>query len=298
MGVNMSASQMSDKEEIIHNILSAMRRSTNAWKDVAKELLRAKTKFGGSSDTYREICKTCRFSSSTASKLCTIAEDKRIAENDDVFGAVDSWTTLYLVTQIEGEKDFKDFVKKVKRDLDDKPITGSYVTKFTKRNEPKQPTDPFRILFDVSVDSDAMREGKFGSTEYTELQEKLKEIETMSKGAISITPKPAFTSYEARFFDDTNRAKNRILSAKLTDALDAWDKTHKAKDLILGRYEKRSDVRADFSGNEIEILEEFGVDVDEVTLNIDAENEVRKAHIESIKKRKAKEAELLKKNKK
>jgi len=291
----MSASQMSEKQEIIHNILSAMRQSTNAWKDVAKELLNAKTKFGGSSDTYKEIWKECRFSNATASKLCTIAEDKRIAENDDVFGAVDSWTTLYLVTRIEGEKDFNDFVKKIKRDLDDKPITGAYVTKYLKRDEPVLPMDPFRGLFDIAVDSDAMKAGKFGAAEYDDLKEKLEEIQVQFKGLIVVKDKPAYDSYETQFFDKVTKAQKRILNAKLTDALDAWDKTHKAKDLILGRYDKRSDVRADFDGNEIEILEEFGVSIDENTLHIDAENEVRKGMIEAIEKRKEKETKASKK---
>lgn len=288
----MPNQNMSDKEEIIANILSSMRKSTSAWKDVADELLKAKTKFGGSSSTYKEIMQECKFSKATASKLCAIAEDDRLKDHVEIFGPVDSWTTLYLVTRIEGDDAFKEFVTKVKRDLDDKPITGAYVQRFLSRDEAEMPMDPFRSLFDVSIDSDVMKAGDFGAAEYDDLREKLLDIQAQFAGVIKVKDRPAYENAETMFFDKVKKAEKRLLNKMLSDALDAWDKTHKPKDLIIGRYKKRSDLREDFKDNEFEILEEFNVDVDRDKLNQDAEREVRKQMADSIAKRKEKESNL------
>ena len=152
-----SENAVSDYADRIKKQLEA---STTAWRTIADILAAASEEFGMDSDMMRSLLKQTKFSTSKASKLISIANSARLNANANLFSSVDAWTVLYSVTQLTDEE----FTRLIDSIDEGDVITASTVS--GARNKTDQKSDPYKTVFSIQIDVNALKATLFSDAEY------------------------------------------------------------------------------------------------------------------------------------
>ena len=106
----MNPSNTVSVASLIEEIKSELKHQTGSWRMVSELLNQADVEFGFGTDEMKQILHQTDISPSKASKLISIAQDKRIRQNFRTFETVSAWTTLYQATLLKDDE-FDELVK-------------------------------------------------------------------------------------------------------------------------------------------------------------------------------------------
>lgn len=201
--------------EYADRIKMQLAASTTAWRAVADILAAASEEFGMNSDLMRSLLKQTKFSISKASKLISIANSARLNDNANLFTSVDAWTVLYSVTQLS-EQEFTQLIENIN---EGDVITAATVS--AARIKDDQEPDPYKTVFSIQIDVNALKATLFSDAEYLELIEAMQLIQdTMDYVRVLRTPK--YENEAARFQADVEREMSKLTRKVFAEAKKAY----------------------------------------------------------------------------
>jgi hypothetical protein len=158
LNINIDNLNFTQHTVIIEKINTELRNQTKSWKLIASQFALAQDQFGTDSDSFKSILKGTGFHKSTANKLVIVGRSERV--QDLRFEKVHAWTVLYDICGLT-EDQYKMLLNKI--DAGCSNITSSMVKSVKDVGGVK---DAYASLFEIRVDSNAMRSGKFSPTDY------------------------------------------------------------------------------------------------------------------------------------
>ena len=165
-------SNMIAPTEFSYIIKTELENSTISWKKIAQAFCDAGDQFGTDSDAFKSILKDTRFSLATATKLVKIAQSDRLKRHADVFSKVHAWTVLYAITTLTDEQ----FDRLLASVSDGAVVTSLMVTK---AKAEKKKLDPYKTIFNIRIDENALRGDLFDGEDYATLHSLIEEIEKL-----------------------------------------------------------------------------------------------------------------------
>ena len=208
--------------EYADRIKKQLAASTTAWRMIADILAAASEEFGMDSDMMRSLLKQTKFSMSKASKLISIAKSARLNANANLFSSVDAWTVLYSVTQLTDDE----FTQLIESIDEGDVITASTVS--SARIKEDQEADPYKTVFSIQIDVNALKATLFSDAEYLELMEAMQRIQdTMDYVRVLKTPK--YENEAARFQADVDREMSKLTRKLFAEAKKAYQRGENGK---------------------------------------------------------------------
>ena len=212
-------------------------RSQNAcWSKIADALAEADSQYGTDSDAYKKILRTTNISPAKARKLVCISRSPRFKQHEDVFGTVHSWTTLYEVTTLDDDQ-FAELIETASDPLatakkGHSVVTTSLVSKIKRGNTPV-PTDPYKSIFDIRLDENALKAGEFEGEDYERLMNLVREIQD-TVPFIRVDATERVEKQETSYWKQIKKEAKKVRDQMLEDAI----KTYKENDPTWKKWKK------------------------------------------------------------
>ena len=163
-------------EYFIDIINSKLQNSNVSWREIAQAFADARKMYGSESASFKEVMLQTKFTKSSAHKLASIAESKRLEKYKSKLSLIHSWSSLYLIHSLSDEIFNK---LKVKFHFDDENSKAQFITvrdinslKF----EPKM-RSPFKAFTAIHINEYALRTSKIAGKDLSRLFKLLDEIQ-------------------------------------------------------------------------------------------------------------------------
>ena len=179
-------------------IKSEIKTATGAWRAVAQLFAAAANEFGTDSDKFKALLIATNFSRSKVYKLIAIANNERLQMYEDTLQSVVAWTVMYEITTLL-DNEFQKFIASVDSDT---VIT----TKEVNAARVKKPViaDPYKTVFSIQIDENAIKAQLFSGNEYQELLDAIETIQN-TMNYVRVKQTPLFENDSARFYDELDR---------------------------------------------------------------------------------------------
>ena len=183
-------------------IKSEIKTATGAWRAVAQLFAAASNEFGTDSDKFKALLIATNFSRSKVYKLIAVANDERLQMYEDTLQSVVAWTVMYEIKTLS-DNEFQKFIASVDSDT---VIT----TKEVNAARVKEPViaDPYKTVFSIQIDENALKAQLFSGNEYKELLDAIETIKN-TMNYVRVKQTPLFDNDVARLFDEINREYDR-----------------------------------------------------------------------------------------
>jgi hypothetical protein len=204
--------------------------ATHSWRQIADIFASAADEFSFTSDKMKSLMKQTGFSKSKTSKLISISKSKRLRDHFNTFRATEAWTVLYEVTKLTDHE----FKKLIGRLDGDEIVTQSQVN--SAKTKIVTEVDPYKTVFSIQIDINAIKGGKFSGSEYGELRDLIEEIQNRLN-YVRIVESSELDNDAAQFAVELEREFDRVVRKEFSDA----KKEHlsRAKDTTqFGQYTK------------------------------------------------------------
>ncbi|NBT30983.1 MAG: hypothetical protein EBT13_03510 [Rhodobacteraceae bacterium] len=195
--------------------------ATHSWRQIADIFAAAADEFGFTSDKMKSLMKQTGFSKSKTSKLISISKSKRIRDHYNTFRATEAWMVLYEVKKLTDDE-----FKKLTGRLDgDEIVTQTHVN--SAKTKIVAEVDPYKTVFSVQIDINAIKGGKFCGSEYSELRDLIEEIQNRLNH-IRVVESSELDNDAAQFAVELEREFDRVVRNEFSDA--KKDYVSRAKD--------------------------------------------------------------------
>lgn len=166
-------------QDFVTVIRSSLQDSNKAWWKIALAFAEAKDMYGFTSHKFETLCKSTKFSTSTASKLIAIANSDRLKKYAEKLSAVQSWGTLYAIVSLTQEN--FDKLKAIYK-LDDKSSGPVFLTQTNVDSIRRVKTDNpvFKNYAIIKVDEDALKGELLTPNDLEKLWSLINEIESIT----------------------------------------------------------------------------------------------------------------------
>lgn len=201
--------------EFIQTINSELSAVTKSWKRIAQAFYDADEQFSSSSDEFKAIMKATGFNLATATKLVKIAQSKRLKRHADVFAKVHAWTVLYAVTTLTDEE----FARLLVLIPEGSVVKSSMVAK-AKETEKKE-TDPYKPIFTIRIDENALRGDLFDDDDYANLHNLVAEIQK-SIPYLRVDTVNRHANSVSWYYDGVQKQYNKVLAKKFSEAIENY----------------------------------------------------------------------------
>jgi hypothetical protein len=204
--------------------------ATHSWRQIADIFASAADEFSFTSDKMKSLMKQTGFSKSKTSKLISISKSKRLRDHFNTFRATEAWTVLYEVTKLTDHE----FKKLIGRLDGDEIVTQSQVN--SAKTKIVTEVDPYKTVFSIQIDINAIKGGKFSGSEYSQLRDLIEEIQNRLN-YVRIVESSELDNDAAQFAVELEREFDRVVRKEFSDA----KKEHRsrAKDTTqFGQYTK------------------------------------------------------------
>ena len=168
-------------EEFVAVIRENVEASIRNWHKIAAAFAEAKEMYGATSDSFKALCKTTRFSLSKANKLASIASSERLKANETVLSAVHSWTVLYEITTLTDDQ-FAELLKRAREAnlkticKDEPPFISLGMVMSVKQS--KAENSHMCTYATIKIDFQALQAQLINGEHLATLEEHLRQIET------------------------------------------------------------------------------------------------------------------------
>jgi hypothetical protein len=218
-GIEMNSAQDISNEATVayyaDQIKHEMKTATGAWRAVANLFASASNEFGTDSDKFKALVKETNFSRSKVYKLIAIANDGRLKMYEDTLQCVMAWTVMYEITTLK-DHEFQRFTNIV---YGDTVITIKEVN--AARDKEIVIADPFKTLFSIQIDENALKAQLFSGDEYQELLDAIETIQN-TMNYVRVQQTSVFENDVARFHSQVERFCDRLVRKKLHDEKTAF----------------------------------------------------------------------------
>lgn len=197
--------------------------ATFAWRQISEILAAAADEFGLDSDRMKSLRKKTKFSKSKVCKLIAIAKNKRLRDHYTTFQATEAWTVLYEITKLTDDE----FTKLIESLDDDEIITQAHVN--SAKTKIVTEVDPYKTVFSIQIDENAIKCGMFSGDDYEELREAIETIQN-TLNHVRVVETNQFENDAGRFYAEIEREFNKAVrsefnAAKKSYKLNATDPT-------------------------------------------------------------------------
>lgn len=204
--------------------------ATHSWRQIADIFASAEEEFGFTSDKMKKLMKQTGFSKSKTSKLISISKSERLRDHYNAFRSTEAWTVLYEVTKLTDDE----FQKLIGRLGDDEIVTQSQVN--AAKTKIVTEVDPYKTVFSIQIDINAIKSGKFDGSDYAELRDLVEEIQDRLSH-VRVTETSELDNDAARFAAEIEREFDKAVRKEFTEAKKVYAKSAKDKNLF-GSYTK------------------------------------------------------------
>lgn len=201
--------------EFINVIKDELTSVTKSWKRIAAAFCDAEEQFGSASDEFKAIMKATGFNLATATKLVKIAQSERLKRHADVFAKVQAWTVLYSITTLTDEQ----FGRLLVSIPEGAVVTSSMVEK-AKATEKKE-TDPYKPIFTIRIDENALKGDLFDGDNYAELYNLVAEIQK-SIPYLRVDTVDRYENSASWYNAGIQKQYNKVLSKKFSEAIESY----------------------------------------------------------------------------
>ena len=201
-------------------IKSEMKTATGAWRAVAQLFAAASNEFGTDSDKFKSLLIATNFSRSKVAKLIAVANDERLKIYEDTLQSVSAWTVMYDITTLSDDE-FQKFIASVDSDT---VITTKEVN--AARVKETVIADPYKTVFSIQVDENAIKAQMFSGDEYQELLDAIETIKS-TMNYVRVQQTNLFENDVARFAAELDREYNKQVRKSLFDGLKSSLSTHR-----------------------------------------------------------------------
>lgn len=209
----------------VDRIKKHMSDATFAWRQIAEILAAAADEFGFDSDKMKSLRKQTGFSKSKASKLITIATSKRLRDHYATFETTNAWTVLYEITKLTDDE----FATLLGNVDPDEVITQKDVNNARKKIEKE--VDPYKTVFSIQIDVNAIKSGMFSGSDYQELHDAIETIQN-TLNHVRVVETNQFDNEAARFYAEIEREFDKVTRAEFNAAKKSYKKRTKDKTLF------------------------------------------------------------------
>ena len=254
-----SAQETSNEASVAYfadKIKSEMKTATCAWRSVAELFAAASSQFSTDSDNFKQLLKATNFSRSKAYKLIAIANDDRLKMYEDMLQCVSAWTVMYEITTLKGDE-FQRFINIIQGDT---VVTSNEVN--AARVKEAVISDPFKTVFNIQIDENAMKADLFSSDEYEELLAALETIQN-TMNYVRVQKTECFEREVSRFNDHAARVYDKLVRQTLSEQSKAYFASCKTKAQIL-KVKEELKVAADDYDTAFALIDSDGVDCSEL----------------------------------
>lgn len=204
--------------------------ATHSWRQIADIFASAEAQFGFTSDKMKSLMKQTGFSKSKTSKLISISKSKRLRDHYNTFRSTEAWTVLYEVTKLTDEE----FQRLIGRLGDDEIVTQSQVN--LAKTKTVTEVDPYKTVFSIQIDINAIKSGKFDGSNYAELRDLIEEIQNRLSH-VRVTETSELDNESARFAAEIKREFDKAVRKEFVEAKKVYAKSAKDKNFF-GFYTK------------------------------------------------------------
>lgn len=204
--------------------------ATHSWRQIADIFASAADEFGFTSDKMKSLMKQTGFSKSKTSKLISISKSKRLRDHYNTFRATEAWTVLYEVTKLTDDE----FKKLIDRLDSDEIVTQTQVN--SAKTKIVTEVDPYKTVFSIQIDINAIKGGKLCGSEYSELRDLIEEIQNRLNH-IRVVESSELDNDAAQFAVELEREFDRIVRKEFSDAKAEYLSRAKDKNRF-GQYKK------------------------------------------------------------
>lgn len=245
-GIEMNSAQDISNEATVayyaDQIKHEMKTATGAWRAVANLFASASNEFGTDSDKFKALVKETNFSRSKVYKLIAIANDGRLKMYEDTLQCVMAWTVMYEITTLK-DHEFQRFTNIV---YGDTVITIKEVN--AARDKEIVIADPFKTLFSIQIDENALKAQLFSSDEYQELLDAIETIQN-TMNYVRVQQTSVFENDVARFHSQVERVYHKLVRKAWNDEKTEFFTRCKHKSTI---EEVKEDIQVQFDNGDYE----------------------------------------------
>ena len=207
----------------VNRIKQHLTDATVAWRQIAEILAAAADEFGFDSDKMKSLRKQTKFSKSKASKLITIATNKRLRDHHATFETTNAWTVVYAVTKLT-DQEFATLLENVS---DGEIITQKTVN--DARTKRKTEPDPYKTVFSIQIDINAIKSRMF--SDYQELRDAIETIQD-TLNHVRVVETDQFENDAARFSAEVARELDKVTRKEFNAAKKSYKKRAHNKKLF------------------------------------------------------------------
>ena len=204
--------------------------ATHAWRQVAEVFASAADEFHFESDKMKSLMKQTGFSKSKASKLISIHKCKRLRECYSTFRMTNTWTVLYEITKLNDQE-----FEKLLGLVDGDEIVTQRLVNMSRTKKTTEP-DPYKTVFSIQVDINALKSNSFSGNDYQELMEMIEEIQNRLNH-IRIIETPEMENDAIQHLKELDREFDKVVRKEFVDAKKAYISKASVKDRF-GRFTK------------------------------------------------------------
>jgi ribosomal protein L3 len=221
-------------------IKSEMKTATCAWRAVAQLFASASNEFGTDSDKFKALLIATNFSRSKVAKLIAVANNERLKIYEDTLQSVSAWTVMYDITTLSGDE-FQKFIASVDSDT---VITTKEVN--AARVKETVIADPYKTVFSIQIDENAIKAQLFSGDEYQELLDAIETIQN-TMNYVRVQQTNLFENDVARFAAELDREYKKQVRKVWSEAKSAFIANSKSKQTIA---EVKEDIQAQFNAGD------------------------------------------------
>lgn len=216
--------------EIVSEIQNHLESSIKSWKEIAKLFYIAREQYfleGSENDEYKRILSKTSFHPKTALKLALVG--KALSENDQklehpMFEQVQSWTVLYDALTMNDEQIGQLAAEMKAKETKERPAVPTRAVIKRIKDGPTK-SDDYVSVFNIRVDSNAIKSGRFSDDTYGEMLDLIERIQSLAfvridkTNAYSNRNEAWVTAYNEKIQEIVTKQRATCLSA-LSKALD------------------------------------------------------------------------------
>lgn len=231
----------------VDKIKNEMTVATGAWRNVAELFAAASNEFGNDSDKFKALVKATNFSRSKVAKLIAIANDQRLKTHEEIVQCVDAWTVMYEMTTLTNDE-FQEFISSVKGEtvITKKEVNAARVKETVK-------VDPYKTVFSIQIDVNAIQAQLFSGTDYQELIDAIETIQN-TMNYVRVQETTLFENDAARFYSELDREYKKQVRKIWNDEKKKFIARSKCQKTIA---EVKEDIQAQFNGGDYEAAFSF-----------------------------------------
>ena len=221
----------------VDKIKNEMTVATGAWRNVAELFAAASNEFGNDSDKFKALVKATNFSRSKVAKLIAIANDQRLKTHEEIVQCVDAWTVMYEMTTLTNDE-FQEFISSVKGEtvITKKEVNAARVKETVK-------VDPYKTVFSIQIDVNAIQALLFSGTDYQELIDAIETIQN-TMNYVRVQQTNLFENDAACFAAELDREYNKQVRKIWNDEKKKFIARSKCQKTIA---ELKEDIQATFN---------------------------------------------------